>query len=674
MNELAHETSPYLLQHAQNPVHWKAWNPASLELAKSQNKLIIISVGYAACHWCHVMEHETFEDEEAAVVMNEHFVCIKVDREERPDVDAVYMKAVQLMTRHGGWPMNVIALPDGRPVWGGTYFRKHEWMESLQSLQDLYESDKEKMEDYAQKLHEGIVASNLLPPASTDEIAYKIILENLVAKWSKSFDPDFGGYARAPKFMLPNNWEFLLAYGHKFQNAEILDHVFLTLDKMAMGGIFDTVGGGFSRYSVDMKWHVPHFEKMLYDNAQLISLYSKAYQLTSEPLYLEIVQKTIAFAQRELLGEKGNFYASLDADSINPQGKLEEGAFYVWTKKELSNLLGKDFGLFSQVFNITDFGHWEHGNYVLIRTEPYEAIAAKSNLRLPELLLKINQWETTLFNARKNRPVPRLDNKSITSWNALMITGLCDAYKATSTESWLDLAKQTALFINTFCRDANGLLSHTSSENGNQKPGFLEDYAFCCQAFISLYEISFDEKWLLEARQLLDHCLDAFFDTEHGFFKFNDTSGENLIADHFEMEDNVIPASNSVLAKMLHVLGRYFDNPAYLKLSDQMISSVVPVADYASAFSNWLSVALLKELEPLEVIVCGKNAREFLKPVFAEYLPDVLIAATENPSELPLFRNRFVSGKTVAYICRGKTCSLPVENPQEILNLLLQTD
>ena len=315
MNELATETSPYLLQHAQNPVHWKAWNSKTLSLAKSQNKLLIVSTGYSACHWCHVMEHESFEDEAVAENMNRNYISIKVDREERPDIDAVYMKAVQLMTGRGGWPMNVICLPDGRPIWGGTYFPKKEWINSLDQLAELYETDPEKMLEYAVKLHDGIQSISLIQKQNSATAISQTILQQLLPKWIKSFDTEFGGYGRAPKFMMPNNWQFLMRYGHQTQNQTLLDQVDLTLTKMAHGGLFDVLGGGFSRYSVDMKWHVPHFEKMLYDNGQLVSIYSDAYKRTKNPLYKEVIEKTLSFIERELTNKEGGFYSALDADS-----------------------------------------------------------------------------------------------------------------------------------------------------------------------------------------------------------------------------------------------------------------------------------------------------------------------------------------------------------------------
>ncbi|WP_317163863.1 thioredoxin domain-containing protein [Flavobacterium phycosphaerae] len=429
MNELHLETSPYLLQHAKNPVHWKAWNTNALAQAQKENKLIIISIGYSACHWCHVMEHESFENDEVAQVMNAHFINIKIDREERPDIDAVYMKAVQVMTGQGGWPMNVVALPDGRPIWGGTYFRKNDWINALEKLQELYQHDLQTILDYTEKLHDGLQSLSIIPTHKATPFNFEI-LERLIEKWQKSFDWAFGGMARAPKFMMPNNYEFLLRYGHQTNNQSLLDFVDLTLSKMAHGGLFDTLDGGFSRYAVDMKWHVPHFEKMGYDNGQLLSLYANAYKLTRNPLYQEVIEKTLSFIEKEWLTKEGSFYSALDADSLNAENHLEEGAFYVWTKEELQAILSEDYDLFAIVFNINPFGHWEHGNYVLIQNQSLAIIAQQQNISLETLEQKKKSWEQKLYKEREKRSKPRLDDKCLTSWNAIILKGFTEAYKA----------------------------------------------------------------------------------------------------------------------------------------------------------------------------------------------------------------------------------------------------
>lgn len=402
-NSLIEETSPYLLQHAHNPVDWYAWNDDILLKAKKENKLLLISIGYAACHWCHVMEEECFEDEEVAAVMNANFINIKIDREERPDVDQVYMDALQMMTGSGGWPLNIVALPDGRPFWGATYVKKQDWISILEQLSNTYKEKPEKVMEYAEKLSEGIKAINVVKNKADADLVSETDIDNAVLNWSSYFDTFLGGYKRAPKFMMPVNLDFLLHYGTAKKDDAIIEYVNTTLTKMAWGGIFDHVGGGFSRYSVDTKWHVPHFEKMLYDNGQMVSLYSKTFAATKNPLYKETVERTIEFVVEELLDESGGFYSSLDADSLTEEGELEEGAYYVWQEKELQELLKDDFKVFKDFFNINSYGHWEHGNYVLIRDAEEEKIANKNQLSLSELKKKIVKNITILKENRKKQ-------------------------------------------------------------------------------------------------------------------------------------------------------------------------------------------------------------------------------------------------------------------------------
>lgn len=670
MNELHLETSPYLLQHTNNPIHWKAWNETALEKARTENKLIVLSIGYSACHWCHVMEHESFEDEEVAAVMNEHFISIKVDREERPDVDATYMKAVQLMTGQGGWPMNAVLLPDGRPVWGGTYFRKPNWIESLQQLQNLYATEPERVTEYADKLLAGIQSLVLLGENTTGAIADPKQIEPIIEKWSRSFDWEFGGHARAPKFMMPNNYLFLQRYGFQEKRADILEFVDITLTRMAWGGLFDTVDGGFSRYSVDMKWHVPHFEKMLYDNGQLMSLYADAYKRTKNPLYKEVIEKTHRFLEKELHDESGGFYSALDADSINPKGKLEEGAFYIWEKQELMDLLKDDFSLFAKVFNVNEFGYWEDGHFVLIQNDALENIAEASGIAHETLTIKKQEWEKLLYEVREQRAKPRLDDKILTSWNALMLKGYADAYKALGNESYLNAARRNAMFICDKLWHPDGHLWRTYKNDEAKIEGFLEDYALTAEAFISLYESTLEEKWLIYAKQLTDYCLENFYDEKQQFFAYTSAKGEQLIAQHFETEDNVIPASNSVMANVLYKLSLLFDNGYYEKIALQMLYLIIPNLDYPSAFSNWLNLWLELSSKNRELAICGTGALAAVQKINSEYLPHVLIAGSGTDSTIPLLQNRFVQDKLLFYICQNKACGLPKDTIEETLTEL----
>ncbi|MEM9022916.1 MAG: thioredoxin domain-containing protein, partial [Bacteroidota bacterium] len=455
-NRLVDETSPYLLQHAHNPVNWYPWGDEALDKAKAENKLLLISIGYSACHWCHVMEHESFEDTAVAAFMNEHFVCIKVDREERPDIDQIYMDAVQLLTQRGGWPLNCFALPDGKPFFGGTYFPKKQWLNVLDKVQEEYAQNPDKVTEYAERLTEGVQSTDLIamnpePPKFTWDG-----LQEAVRTWSENFDQEEGGPNRAPKFPLPNNYQFLLRYAHLTGDAALMDHVNLTLKKIAYGGIYDQVGGGFARYSTDELWKVPHFEKMLYDNGQLVSLYAEAYQATGDERYKRVVYETLAFVARELTADVGAFYSALDADSEG-----EEGKFYIWSKAELEELLGSDYALVADYYNINQKGFWEHGNYILLRDRDDAAIAAEHELTTEALTERIERAKATLLEARAKRVRPGLDDKSLTSWNAIMLKGYVDAYQVFREPRFLEAALRNARFLTEVQRREDGGLWHS---------------------------------------------------------------------------------------------------------------------------------------------------------------------------------------------------------------------
>lgn len=670
-NDLINETSPYLLQHAHNPVNWKAWNDQTLSEAKESNKLILISVGYAACHWCHVMEHESFEDSLVAQVMNDNFINIKVDREERPDVDQVYMNAVQLMTGSGGWPLNVIALPDGRPVWGGTYFKKNDWMNVLNQISDIYNKTPEQLLDYASKLEEGIKSMDLVT-LNTDAFNFKKPLINeAIENWAKLFDSKKGGLNRAPKFMMPNNYHFLMRQAHQNNNPALMEFVNTTLEKMAYGGIYDQIGGGFSRYSVDDKWHVPHFEKMLYDNAQLVSLYSDAYLLTKKDIYKEVVYETLQFVERELTNDEGIFYSSLDADSLDENQELEEGAYYVWQKEELKSLLGEDYDLFSDYYNINNYGLWEKGNYVLIRSDSDNEIAEKHDLSVESLDQKISSWKELLLKTREQRSRPRLDDKSLTSWNALMIKGYLDAYRVFNEESFLDSAKKNAEFIlNTQHKDDGGLW-HSYKDGKSTINGYLEDYAGVIDAFISMYENTFDDKWLKNARNLSNYAFDHFYEDANKMFYFTSDEDPSLVTRNIDYRDNVIPSSNSIMAKNLFKLSHYFDNESYANTSKTMLNNVLPeLKEYPTSFSNWLDLMLNFTNNYYEVAISGKEAYEKTKELNQFYIPNKLLAVSNEESDMPLLLNRYLDEETMIYVCVNKACKLPVSEVDKAIDLI----
>ena len=660
-NELIHETSPYLLQHAHNPVNWNAWNTKTLKNAKDSNKLILISVGYAACHWCHVMEHESFEDEEVAKVMNKHFINIKVDREERPDIDQIYMSAVQIMTGSGGWPMNVVALPDGRPFWGGTYFKKENWIQALEQIAKLYETNPEKIIEYADNLEKGIKTMNLVQSNAAEyEFSFNEIKKS-VDNWSEYFDYSYGGNNRAPKFMMPVSLNLLLRYSHISKDKKLTNYINNTLVKIAYGGVYDHIGGGFSRYSVDEKWHVPHFEKMLYDNAQLVSVYSDAFSLTKNTLYKKVVEETLLFIERELMTTDCIFYSSLDADSLNEREKLEEGAFYVWEKEDLQAQLNDNFDVFSDYYNVNAFGYWEHNNYVLIRNKTDEQIAKKHSISINDLESIIDNCKSILLKNRSKRERPRLDDKSLTSWNALMLKGYVDAHKAFGNEHYLKVALKNAEFIFEKQLKPDGGLFHNYKEGKSTINGFLEDYASVIDAFLSLYQVTLDEKWLNTSRDLTNYCFAHFYDNKSNLFFFTSSDDEVIVTRTLEKSDNVIPASNSIMAHNLFKLAHHFGNDIYMKTSKKMLNNMRPdFEDYGYNHSHWLNLMLNFTNPFYEIAVVGENAKEKIKELNQYYLPNTVITGSKQESHLPLFKNRYVEGETFVYVCVNNACKLPV--------------
>ncbi|MFD2588481.1 thioredoxin domain-containing protein [Croceitalea marina] len=669
-NALINETSPYLLQHAHNPVNWEAWHPEVLKRAAEENKPLLISIGYAACHWCHVMEHECFEDEEVAKMMNENFINIKIDREERPDVDQIYMDAIQMMTGNGGWPLNIVALPDGRPFWGATYLPKHNWVKSLEQLIELYKTNPDKILGYADDLERGIKAINLVENKE-ETVSYSLEqLSSAVENWATYFDTFLGGYKRAPKFMMPNNIDFLLHYGTSQKDEKILEYVNTTLTRMAYGGIFDHVGGGFSRYSVDTKWHVPHFEKMLYDNGQLISLYSKAYAVTKNDLYKKTAEESIAFALEELADENGGFYSSLDADSLDENNDLEEGAYYVWTAEELQTILKADFEIFKDYFNINSYGQWEE-NYVLIRDKSDKDIAEKHNISVTALKEKIDNSLGILKQERTKREKPRLDDKILTSWNGLMLQGLVDAYRYLGDKSYLELALKNATFIQTKMKKADGGLYRNHKKGKSNINGFLEDYASVIEAYISLYEVTFDIKWLKEAQQLTDYTIVHFQDTDSKLFYFTSDEDDSLIRRSIETNDNVISASNSIMGKNLLKLHKVYMDKGYGDLANEMLKNVQGNFDQnAQSYSNWLHLVLYKQQNFYEIAIVGDDYKSIGREIAQNYLPNSILVGSPEEGPIELLENRYSEGETLIYVCIEGTCKLPVQSAEEVLKQL----
>jgi uncharacterized protein YyaL (SSP411 family) len=590
-NQLGNESSPYLLQHAQNPVHWVAWSADVFERAKAEDKMVLISVGYSACHWCHVMEHECFEDEEVAALMNTHFINVKVDREERPDVDQIYMTAVQLMTQRGGWPLNCFTLPDGRPIYGGTYFPKEQWMHILKSLAHTYANDRAKAIDYARQLHEGIQQAELI--AAPQEISgfEAERLHELVVRWARSFDTFEGGTNKAPKFPLPNNWLFLLRYAQHFDEAKIEKQVRLTLDKIALGGIYDQVGGGFTRYSVDVLWKVPHFEKMLYDNGQLIGLYAKAYTSYQTPHYKDVVFQTFDFLERELRSDLGAYYSALDADSEG-----EEGKFYCWTPNEIDQLFGAQAERVKRYYHINQTGHWEEGKHIPLRKHTDSAFAKLEGLDLAAWLTQKAQINETLLRERSLRVRPGLDNKLLVSWNAMTAKGLLEAYRVFGEDAFLIRALKMLSWIKDVQWDGQQLLRVNTNQQ-KSVPAFLEDYAHTIEALSLAYQCTGQLDFLAFAKTLTEKVAAEFQHPQSKMCYFT-ASDSTLISRNMDLHDNVIASSNSVMAHAFLTMGFYYQNQDWTNSAQQMLQNIYDgMETYGSGYSNW-GLLLFRQLYP----------------------------------------------------------------------------
>ena len=672
-NALIDETSPYLLQHAYNPVDWHAWNEQTLQKAKKENKMIIISIGYAACHWCHVMEHESFEDTTVSRLMNEHFISIKVDREERPDIDDVYMTACQMASQQGcGWPLNAFALPDGRPVWAGTYFPKKNWLDILQYFVETYQTEKDKLEEYAQKITEGIQSMDELPIIADSAAFNQEVIQQTAKTVIGEMDLQLGGRKGAPKFPMPVIQSFLLSYDQQFKDPAAAKVVETTLNNMAKGGIFDQLGGGFARYSTDDKWLVPHFEKMLYDNAQLLSIYAQAYLRNANPLFKQTIEATVAFLERELHAPNGGYFSSLDADSEG-----EEGKFYVWETSNIDAIFPEEQTrkLVKAYYGIKPKGNWEGVN-ILTQATTAEQLANQLQLETNQVKSQLISAQKKLLEERQKRIRPGLDDKQLTSWNALLISGLVDAHRALPQNDYRTEALAIGQFIVDQMLEEDGRLWRNHKEGKSTINGFLDDYANTAKAFIGLYSITFDEAWLFRTQKIVDYAMAHFQDGDSPLFNYTSDLDPPLIARKKEIADNVIPASNSLMAHVLFDLGNYLSHQEYLDRAHAMLATVQSQflgQETPSYYSNWCRLYLNMLQPPFEVAIVGPDFEGKREKLMANYLPNTLFLGGANEGKLPLLQDKLQEGETYIYVCQNKVCQLPVTEPEAALKQLIQS-
>lgn len=656
-NELIHETSPYLLQHAHNPVDWKPWSESAFKLAKKESRLVVLSVGYSTCHWCHVMEEESFEDVEVAKLMNDKFISIKVDREERPDLDMVYQTALQLVNGTGGWPMNAIILPDGSPIYLGTYHEKEEWKSILVKFSNEFEKNPDKMREYAAMLSNGVQEVYEQPTKQMANAVTSDKIINGIEEWSALWDLEWGGNKGQQKFILPTNLNMLLDYSVLQQNTDARNHVLNTLDIVANAGIYDHVDGGFFRYSTDDKWKVPHFEKMLYDNAQMINLLSKVYKLTGNKEYAGKVKETFKFLKTEMRNENGGYFSAMDADTDG-----EEGVYYVWKQEELNMLLGADFELFSQFYNIQEGEVWEHGNYVLNNTISKADFSKEVSITPDELEKKIKHWKNVLYKARQKREKPAIDHKIITSWNALLIDGLLEAYTAFEDEEYLKEAKSIFEYIKTN-NYKNSVLVHSYTTNSKQKEVFLEDYAFLAKSAFALYEVTLEVSYLEVSKELMDVSINKY-EGESELFYYNVPS--DLVPKIINTSDGVVPSANAIMAQNFFRIGHLDYNTEYLKKAEVMGSLLMEdFENHAVSYGTWGSLLLQQAYPFYEIAIVGENAKSLMTKMNTNYLANTLLVGSTISSDISLFKDRYDNEETFIYVCQNNTCKLPVKTIEE---------
>jgi uncharacterized protein YyaL (SSP411 family) len=679
-NRLVHESSPYLLQHAHQPVDWFPWGEEAIEKSRKEDMPILLSVGYAACHWCHVQSAESFENEAIAQLMNENFVCIKVDREERPDIDSIYMNAVQMLTGHGGWPMTVFLTPDLKPFYGGTYYPPVDrqgmpgFPRVLLAMAEAYKTKRDEVTSSAESITAELQKTNRFQPTN-DPLTSEVFDQAYTALYA-GFDKTYGGFGRAPKFPPSMALMFLLRYYQRTNTPEALHMVEVTLHRMANGGMYDHLGGGFARYSVDNYWLVPHFEKMLYDNALLARVYLQAYQATKRPLYRRVAEEILEYAMRDLTDRAGGFYSSEDADSEG-----EEGKFYVWTKAEVLEILGTEEGnLFCEFYDITDIGNFEHGKSIINTPHNLENFAERKDLAPDELAKRLTSGRKKLFYAREERVRPGLDNKVLTAWNGLMLTAFAEAANILGRDDYRAVARRNADFILESLQQGGRLL-RTYKDGKSKLNGYAEDYAYVIEGLLASYEATFDLKYFNEARRLADTLIEQFWDeTEEGFF-FTSTDHEELITRTKDYFDNAIPSGNSVAALALQKLSlltadaRYQTHAlAILRVARQFMSR------YPNAFGYMLCALDFYLSEPKEIAITGtKDSHEvrlFIEEIYKHFIPNKVLAAAE-PDDLSaveaiklLADKQAIENQPTVYVCRNYTCLAPVTTPQGLAEAL----
>jgi uncharacterized protein YyaL (SSP411 family) len=677
-NKLINETSPYLLQHAHNPVNWYPWSEEAFEKATKENKPVLVSIGYSTCHWCHVMERESFENEEVAEFMNAHFINIKVDREERPDIDSIYMEAVQIISGHGGWPLNCFLLPDKRPFFGGTYFPPRQahgrasWMMVLKNIHNAYQNRYFDILSQAEKLTNHIETADdyfikTIENIDQKEAAYTSDeIRSTYGELKNNFDSEFGGFGHAPKFPSTMSLRFCLDYFYHTKDSTAMAHLQLSLDAMIYGGIYDQIGGGFSRYSVDNYWLVPHFEKMLYDNALLVDLLADVYKLTKKSLYKDCIEETLDWVLREMTDRNTGFYSALDADSEGVEGK-----FYVWQKDEIETILGVDAALFCDYYNVSAAGNWEETN-ILHRRQSLSGYAAKNNLSENDLKIKFKELKNKILAAREDRIRPSLDNKIILSWNALMCKAIFKANQALGEKKYLESAQKNLNFLLNAFSNADKSFKHIFHEyQNNTQEAFLDDYAHLIDLLLLAYQTTAEKSYLEKAEELTKYVLKEFWDEEGLLFFYTSARQKDVIVRKKDLYDNALPSGNSSMIYNMISLAELTGKEEYKNDAFKGLYALKKsVLKYPQSFANWLKSMLYFSNSATEIAIVGKNYQELLNELLGNYIPNLFVSAAEKGDEnLPLLQGRYTDDEnTKIYVCKNYSCQLPVKSVEAALN------
>lgn len=646
-NNLKNEKSSYLIKHSYNPVNWNPWNQKVLDLAKKEDKIIILSIGYSTCHWCHVMERESFQNEYIANYMNKHFISIKVDREERPDIDNIYMDALQIMGIQGGWPLNIFLMPNRKPFYGGTYFNPDKWIGILKNIVNVFQNHRGEIIKSSNIFTEDLKKSHDQKYGSKE----KHLIQSLINEIKIKFDYDDGGMIREPKFPMPSLWNSLLFYSSQNNDIEIFNQIKNTIDNIINGGIYDQLRGGIARYSTDKRWTIPHFEKMIYDNGQFLELISNLFKITKNEKYKIIINETVEWIFEDMCDKNGGFYSAVDADSDE-----EEGKYYVWNNEEIKKILGDDYNFAKKAFQIDKNGNWENKIILLF------------NKKFNRNSKEIKKIKSKLINQRNKRNKPKIDKKIISSWNAILLFGLIDAYQATKNDKILKVIESNAKFIKSHLIKKGKIIRVYDTKIF----GFLDDYAFIIRAFIKFYETTLKSEYLEISKNLMEYAIKNFYSKKDSIFYFSGKKNEKLITNKIQIFDDVIPSSNSVMFNNLLILGKIYDDPLYLNIYNGISKKLEKYLNNYEFMSNWIYINQMNESKINEITIYNSSFKEIIREINSWYLPNKIIKFKYIKSDFDKSNKKVKIKKPSFILCRNKVCMRPLTSLKKLKKIIIK--